>query len=308
VTSLLDKRLVVVTGKGGVGKTTVAAALGLAASRRGRRTIVCEVARETRLASLLDLPEEGYDEHEAEPGLYGISVDPDNAKREWLQHQLKSGALAGLLGHSRVFTYLTAAAPGLDELVTIGKVWDLAQLERRTGTRRYDLVILDAPATGHGMAMFTAPRTYARLTATGPVRRQALRIHDFLTDRRSTGVLAVALPEEMPVNETLDLERRLRSELKLRFDGVVVNALLPDRLTRDQEAKLRSLDADLGPAAHAAVAAVLSEEGRARTQRAEMRRLRRSIEERLVTLPYVFEPEIGRAQLDPLAARLGELL
>jgi anion-transporting ArsA/GET3 family ATPase len=308
VTSLLDKRLVVVTGKGGVGKTTVAAALGLAASRHGRRTIVCEVARETRLASLLDLPEEGYDEHEAEPGLYGISVDPDNAKREWLQHQLKSGALAGLLGHSRVFTYLTAAAPGLDELVTIGKVWDLAQLERRTGTRRYDLVILDAPATGHGMAMFTAPRTYARLTATGPVRRQALRIHDFLTDRRSTGVLAVALPEEMPVNETLDLERRLRSELKLRFDGVVVNALLPDRLTRDQEAKLRSLDADLGPAAHAAVAAVLSEEGRARTQRAEMRRLRRSIEERLVTLPYVFEPEIGRAQLDPLAARLGELL
>jgi anion-transporting ArsA/GET3 family ATPase len=308
VTALLDKRLVLVTGKGGVGKTTVAAALGLAAARRGRRTIVCEVARETRLASLLDLPDEGYDEHEAEHGLYGISVDPDRAKQEWLQHQLRSGTLAGLLGHSRVFTYLTAAAPGLNELVTIGKVWDLAQLERRTGDRRYDLVILDAPATGHGLALFTAPRTYAQLAATGPVRRQALRIHEFLTDRRSTGVLGVALPEEMPVNETLDLEHALRSELKLGFDAVVVNALLPDRLTRAQEAQLASVDAELGTAARAAVATALSEEHRARVQRAELRRLKRSVDSPVVTLPYLFEPEIGRTELDALAARVGELL
>jgi len=306
--SLLDKRLVLVTGKGGVGKTTVAAALGLAAARRGKRAIVCEVARETRLASLLDLPDEGYDEHEAEPGLYGMSVDPERAKREWLQHQLKSGTLAGLLGHSRLFGYLTAAAPGLDELVTIGKVWDLAQIERRTGVRRYDLVILDAPATGHGLALFTAPRTYARVATAGPIRRQALRIHGFLTDRRSTGVLGVALPEEMPVNETLDLERALHDELELGFDAVVVNALLPDRLTRKQEKLLESLDTDLGPAARAAVRTALSEDRRARVQRTELRRLRRSLEGSVMTLPYVFEPEIGREQLDALAERVGGLL
>ncbi|HEY7454659.1 MAG TPA: ArsA-related P-loop ATPase [Thermoleophilaceae bacterium] len=306
--SLLDKRLVLVTGKGGVGKTTVAAALGLAAARRGKRVIVCEVARETRLAALLDLPAEGYDEHEAEPGLYGMSVDPDRAKREWLQHQLKSGTLAGILGHSRVFGYLTAAAPGLNELVTIGKVWDLAQLERRTGDRRYDLVILDAPATGHGLALFVAPRTYARVAAAGPVRRQALRIHDFLTDRRATGVLGVALPEEMPVNETLDLERGLHEELRLGFDAVVVNALLPDRLTREQETLLESLDERLGRAARAAVATALSEDRRARLQRAELRRLRQSVDGPVVTLPYVFEPDIGRAELDALSKRLGGLL
>jgi anion-transporting ArsA/GET3 family ATPase len=305
---LLDKRLLLVTGKGGVGKTTVAAALGLAAARRGKRVIVCEVARETRLASLLDLPDEGYDEHEAEPGLYGMSVDPERAKREWLQHQLRSGTMAGILGHSRVFGYLTAAAPGLNELVTIGKVWDLAQVERRTGHRRYDLVILDAPATGHGMALFTAPRTYARVAAAGPVRRQALRIHDFLTDRRATGVLGVALPEEMPVNETLDLKQALHDELALGFNAIVVNALLPDRFTRAEEQRLESLDAELSPAVRAAVATALSEDRRARVQRAELRRLKRSVDDTVLTLPYIFEPEIGREQLDEIASRLGALL
>jgi anion-transporting ArsA/GET3 family ATPase len=305
---LLDKRLLLVTGKGGVGKTTVAAALGLAAARSGKRVIVCEVARETRLASLLDLPDEGYDEHEAEPGLYGMSVDPERAKREWLQHQLRSGTMAGILGHSRVFGYLTAAAPGLNELVTIGKVWDLAQVERRTGHRRYDLVILDAPATGHGMALFTAPRTYARVAAAGPVRRQALRIHDFLTDRRATGVLGVALPEEMPVNETLDLKQALHDELALGFDAIVVNALLPDRFTRAEEQRLESLDAELSPAVRAAVATALSEDRRARVQRAELRRLKRSVDDTVLTLPYIFEPEIGREQLDEIASRLGALL
>jgi anion-transporting ArsA/GET3 family ATPase len=308
VSPLLDKRLLLVTGKGGVGKTTVAAALGLAAARRGKRVIVCEVARETRLASLLDLPDEGYDEHEAEPGLYGMSVDPERAKREWLQHQLRSGTMAGILGHSRVFGYLTAAAPGLNELVTIGKVWDLAQVERRTGHRRYDLVILDAPATGHGMALFTAPRTYARVAAAGPVRRQALRIHDFLTDRTATGVLGVALPEEMPINETLDLKRALHDELALGFDAIVVNALLPDRFTRAEEQRLGSLDAELSPAVRAAVATALSEDRRARVQRAELRRLKRSVDDPVLTLPYIFEPEIGREQLDDIASRLGQLL
>src|SRR3954453_8769979 len=110
---LLDKRLVLVTGKGGVGKTTVAAALGLKAAREGKRTIVCEVAEQERLAALFGEDPGGHRERELAPGLFGMSIDPERAKEEWLQYQLRSGTLAGLLGHSRVFQYLTAAAPGL---------------------------------------------------------------------------------------------------------------------------------------------------------------------------------------------------
>src|SRR5215211_4125895 len=213
---LLDKRLVVVTGKGGVGKTTVAAALGLKAARLGKRTIVCEVAEQERLATLFGESADGYRERELGPGLFGISIDPERAKREWLEYQLRSGTLAGLLGGSRIFQYLTAAAPGLSELVTIGKVWELAQLQRKTPKAApYDLVIVDAPATGHGIAMLRAPHTFSEVARVGPIHRQAGYIHGFLTNPASTGVLTVALPEEMPVNETLDLGARVqRSQLR----------------------------------------------------------------------------------------------
>src|SRR3954469_17971050 len=185
MTALLDRRLLVVTGKGGAGKTTVAVALGLVAARHGKRVVLCEVAGRDRMSQLA-------------PELTTVSVDPDAAKREWLRYQLKSRTLAGVLGGSNLFQYLTAAAPGLTELVTIGKVWDLAQLEPRTTDSAFDLAIVDAPATGHGLAMLRAPGTYATIARVGPVSRHAERIDGFLRDARQTGVLAVALPEEMP--------------------------------------------------------------------------------------------------------------
>ena len=196
-----------VTGKGGVGKTTVAAALGLAAARAGKRTVVCEVAEQERLAAMFGASDIGHSELELAPGLFAVSIDPERAKEEWLRYQLRSSTLAGLLGGSRIFQLLTAAAPGLSELVTMGKIWDLAQLERRTGGSVFDLAIVDAPATGHGLALLRAPRTFADIAQVGPIARQAERIDTFLHDRAATGVLVAALPEEMPVNETIDFER-----------------------------------------------------------------------------------------------------
>ncbi|HEV3378468.1 MAG TPA: ArsA-related P-loop ATPase, partial [Thermoleophilaceae bacterium] len=237
--SLLDRRLVVVTGKGGVGKTTVAAALGLVAARAGKRTVICEVAEQERLSDLFGVDGAGHEERELAPNLHTVSVDPDLAKEEWLRYQLKSGTLAGVLGGSSVFRYLSAAAPGLSELVTMGKVWDLAQLERRTGGSVFDLAIVDAPATGHGVAMLRAPSTYASVARVGPIRRQALQIDAFLRDRARTGVMVVAAPEEMPVNETLDLEERLRDEMEMAIDLAVVNAVYPERFTRAEAERLR---------------------------------------------------------------------
>jgi anion-transporting ArsA/GET3 family ATPase len=306
VPSLLDKRLVLVTGKGGVGKTTVAAALALAAARRGKRTVVCEVAEQKRIPTLFSSEDTGG-ETEIAPGLFSISVDPERAKEEWLRYQLKSRTLAGVLGGSRLFQHLTAAAPGLSELVTIGEVWDLAQLERRTGGSVFDLAILDAPAAGHALAMLTSPRTFASVARLGPVGRQAEKIDRFLRDETSTGVLLTALPEEMPVNETIEFERSLRDELGIGLDRIVVNALHPARFSA---AEARALEgtaqgaAEPSAVARAALAAALSEHRRARAEHAQLRRLRRAATAPVVTLPRVFEPELGRGDLERLSVEL----
>jgi anion-transporting ArsA/GET3 family ATPase len=301
--SLLDRRLVVVTGKGGVGKTTVAAALGLLAARAGKRTVICEVAEQERLSDLFGVDASGHEERELAPNLHTVSVDPELAKEEWLRYQLKSGTLAGVLGGSSVFRYLSAAAPGLSELVTIGKVWDLAQLERRTGGSVFDLAIVDAPATGHGIAMLRAPSTYASVARVGPIRRQALQIDAFLRDRERTGVVVVALPEEMPVNETLDLERRLAEEMEMGIDRAVVNALYPERFTREEAKRLRAARRENG-----AVRAALAEHERVRGQRSQLRRLRRGLDAPVATLPFLFTPELALEQLGELARRLERAL
>jgi anion-transporting ArsA/GET3 family ATPase len=302
VLSLLDRRLVVVTGKGGVGKTTVAAALGLLAARDGKRTVICEVAEQERLSDLFGVDASGHEERELAQNLHSVSVDPELAKEEWLRYQLKSGTLAGVLGGSSVFRYLSAAAPGLSELVTIGKVWDLAQLERRTGGSVFDVAIVDAPATGHGIAMLRAPSTYAGVARVGPIRRQALQIDAFLRDRKRTAVVVVALPEEMPVNETLDIERRLGEEMEMTIDVAVVNALYPERFTREDAERLRRAE-PCDP-----LRAALAEHERVLGQRSQLRRLRRGLDAPVATLPFLFEPELGLEQLDQLARRLERAL
>jgi anion-transporting ArsA/GET3 family ATPase len=266
--------------------------------------VVCEVAEQERLAAMFGASDIGHSELELAPGLFAVSVDPERAKAEWLGYQLRSATLAGVLGGSRMFQYLTAAAPGLTELVTIGKVWDLAQLERRTGGSVFDLAIVDAPATGHGLAMLRAPRTFAGVAKVGPIARQAQRIDSFLRDRAATGVLVTALPEEMPVNETVDFERGLNAELGMDVDAVVVNALHPARFSAAEARALAPLDGSGGPAARAALRAALSEHGRARAERAQLRRLRRAVTAPVCTLPRIFEPELGREGLEQLSAEL----
>jgi 8-oxo-dGTP pyrophosphatase MutT (NUDIX family) len=216
---MLEKRLLFVTGKGGVGKSTVAASLGLAAAARGKRTIVCEIGSQEHTSRLFNRAQVGFHEVQLEDNLWTISIDPDESMREYVLLQLKVRAMRDLLFRSRVFTYLTAATPGLKELVTIGKIWELAQLDRKVRKgREYDLVIVDAPATGHGIGFLQTPRTFANIARVGPIHAQAQELDRFITDHASTGTAIVSLPEEMPVNETATLERELREETGFEAD------------------------------------------------------------------------------------------
>ncbi len=299
---LLSHSLLVVTGKGGVGKSTVAAALGLAAGRRGLRTIVVEVAARDDVSRTLSGGAPGaYAERVVADGLHHISIDPEAAMQEYLHQQLPFGALAALLSRSRVFTALTAATPGLSELLTIGKVWELAQPQRRTrGARAYDLVILDAPSTGHGVAMLQAPRTFASVARVGPVASQGRAVASFLDDPSRTAILAVSAAEETPVSETLALRARLLGELGMGLALTIVNAVLPGRFSEADEETL--LAAPASAVRHGA----LFFAAWARHQHAQLARLRRGLDGTpLITLPFVFESALDAKALDRLSRELG---
>jgi anion-transporting ArsA/GET3 family ATPase len=305
-TDLLDKRLVVVTGKGGVGKSTVAAALGLRAAGRGRRTIVAEIGGRGDARRMFGAGPAGPGERELAPGLFTISIDRQAALEEYLVDQLPARPLASLLGGSRTFGLLTAATPGLSELLCIGKVWELAQPRRRAaGARPYDLVILDAPASGHAVALLAAPRTFARAARVGPIAHQGTRIDATLVDRGLTAVLAVTTPEESAVTETLETAARLAAELGIAPERVVVNGVHPRRFAPRDLAPLRAvLAADPSPAERRAVVLALTDYDRGRSERAQVGRLRRALGEAPVELPFVYAGELGPAEL----ARLGERL
>src|SRR5215217_1903531 len=301
---LRDRRLLYVTGKGGVGKTTVAAALGVAAARAGRRTIVCEVAEQDRVSRAFRregvVPET---EVQLADNLWAITIDPQRALQEWLGHQV-GGIGLRVLARSSAFKYFVAAAPGAKELITIGKIWELGQAQRWTRSNpTYDLVIVDAPSSGHGLAMLTTPRTFGEIARVGPIRRQAFRIRDLLADPDRTGYVAVALPEEMPVNETLELEQRLPAAVGSRLEAIVVNGLWPDRFSAADAATLRA-SADGRPELRAAI----SSYERARGQRTHLRRLRRATDAKVVTLPYLFDADVGLPEYERLASTLARKL
>jgi anion-transporting ArsA/GET3 family ATPase len=301
---LRDRRLLYVTGKGGVGKTTVAAALGLAAARAGRRTIVCEVAEQDRVSRAFR--REGVvaeAEVQLADNLWAISIDPRRALEEWLAKQI-GGAGLRVLARSSAFQYFVAAAPGAKELITVAKVWELAQRERwDRRNRTYDLVVVDAPSSGHGLAMLTTPRTFGEIARVGPIRRQAHKVRDLLADPERTGYVAVALPEEMPVNETLELERRLPEAVGAGLEAIVVNGMWPDRFSAADADAMRAA-ADGLPTMRAA----LTSYERARGQRSHLRRLRRASSAKVVTLPYLFESEVGLPEYEKLAANLARKL
>lgn len=300
---LFERRLVVVLGKGGVGRTTVTAALGLAAARRGRRALVVEVSGQRRLSRLFGAePQPDGTETPLLPGLTCLSISPQRVLEEYLVLTLKVRAVAERLADSRAVGHLTAAAPGLRELVTLGKVWHLTEQTLRDGSPRYDVVVVDAPATGHGIGLLRAPRQYAEIARVGRIGDEARAVDALVTDRGRTGIVLVTLAEEIPVNETIDALGRLR-EVGLEADCAIANGLAAELFSDADESAIRRLT-DLGDTGAAAAGAARSQITRRREQAGELARLRESLDIPLVELPLLSAPVLDTDAVSVLADRL----
>jgi anion-transporting ArsA/GET3 family ATPase len=249
VSELLDRaRLLVVTGKGGTGKTTVAGAIAMAAASRGRRTLVVEVEGRQGLAGLFGLRPLDHQERRVAKGVMGLSVDPEESLREYLG-RYGAAPLARLLSWARLTRFVTAAAPGLGDILLVGKVWEVVT-RRRPGVAAepvYDLVVLDAPPTGRIVPFLRAPATVAELARVGPIRHQAERVRRLLDDPGLTRMVLVCLPEELPVTETLESASLLRAA-RLPLGPVVANRVSADRLGA-RGGRLAALARDPGPLA-----------------------------------------------------------
>jgi len=249
--SLLEHRLVIVTGKGGTGKTTVSAALALAGARAGLRVLVVEMGPDEQIPRLLDpqAPQAGYAGCTIRPGLRAIQIDPFEALAEYLGLQLGVRSIVDIVVRNKAFRQLMTAAPGWRELITLGKIWHLAQLDSDDSPgRQFDLIVVDAPATGHGVAFLDVPRVAVSAVRAGPLHAHAQRIEDMLEDPDQTLVLPIALAEELPAREITELTNRVGGEMGISIDRVIVNAVVgppfPDAIS-DLDEALARLDGDL---------------------------------------------------------------
>jgi anion-transporting ArsA/GET3 family ATPase len=227
---LLERRLLFVTGKGGVGKTAIAAALASLAAARGRRTLVCEVDAKGDLARFFETGPTSFEPREVQPNLHVMTLTTEESLREYLKLHVRLPLLARIGPFARSFDFVANAAPGVREILTVGKVaWEVRE-------DHYDLVVVDASASGHVVGQLGAPEAINDLVKVGVVREQTGWMQEILHDPARTGVVVVTTPEEMPVVETLELAERLRHETKVALAAVVANRVLPELFgTREEE-------------------------------------------------------------------------
>lgn len=311
-TPLLDRRLHFVVGKGGVGKTTVAAALAQLLARRGRRTLAIEMDVAGRLPVMLGAPGPARRPEAVAPGLHVLSLDGRGALEEYLGLVIPVKRLLSSVFASRIYQYFVAAAPGLKELMTVGKIWYEVTREEQ-GRPAWDAVVVDAPATGHGLQYLRMPRAARETFGAGLVQREATRVAAVLEDGRVTAVHLVTLAEEMPVAETLETHAQLTGALALPRGWVIVNRVhyrrfAPELLTALAQGSAR-LPADEAALVRCVHERADEESGWAAINAHYLGRLRDAIGDApIVELPFLFVEEFGREALARLSTVLERAL
>lgn len=296
-------RTLFVTGKGGVGKTTIAAAMATAWRDAGVRTLLVGLEGHAHAARLVSDKQVGYEPVALSPGLWAMTIDLEHALREYARIRLKVKMLADRLVGSQVIEQFTQAAPGFSELLVMGKLWSLSQMVDARKRKRYEAIVVDAPATGHGLGLLNMAGVVARMFPVGPIAAEARAIDQFVRTESESSVLLVTLPEEIPVNETLELRDRLIDH-GIHVSELVVNGVLPTRLrAADAEAVTAARSATDDVAVLAALDTAVYEYARATAQDTEIDRLINAAGP-VHTVPFRFVDTLDRADVSEMAGNL----
>ncbi len=334
--SLLDRRLILIVGKGGVGRSTVAASVASACARRGRRTLLFEANANDRFGHFFGTTPVGTDVKPLARDLHAVNTNPAAALEEYGMMILRFRRVYKMVFENRVSRYFLRAIPGLDDYSVIGKAWyHTTELER--GRPLWDTVVFDMPASGHSLSMLRLPKVILDTVPEGPLTSSAREVRSLLLDPHRTAVVLVTLAEEMPVNEARELTTSLDRELGMRVSHVVINQVYPQRIA-DDSLPARVLDAleqrpglpglpglrdkgqpalvEQGPGLATAdqsdLAALVAHSqlarGRRRLNERYIAELEASLQVPHSQLPFLFVPTMGSTEIETLSRMLEQSL
>lgn len=308
-----DPKILIVSGKGGVGKTTVAASLAIMAAKAGHRVCIAEVDDKGTLPAIFGSEELGYEPREMCPGIWGMRVIPEEALAEYLHVQYHMKRISKAFTSTHFVDYITTAAPGLKDILILGKIWYLEQ--DRTTDQRFDTIVVDAPAAGHMLTFLSAPSGLSDALRVGPVQRQADWLVQMLHDPKRARVHLVTLPEEMPVSETLETSQALEERLGITQGPIFANAVYSELFTSQEEKELRgTIDREALRKEGAAVGLTLDDEdfdalssyarflgARRSIQERHLRKLRAGTTEQVIELPFLFSAGLALPDVENFA-------
>jgi anion-transporting ArsA/GET3 family ATPase len=309
--SLFDKRLLVVGGKGGVGRTTVAASLAAAAARRGKRVLVCQTKSKERLSHLFGVPSVGPELVRVRERLWAVNMTPLVALREYGTMVLRSEFIAKQVLENKVSRAFLHAVPGIDDYSMLGKVWYHTTETDEGGRAKWDLVILDGPATGHLITMLLIPQAILDAVPEGPLTRPAAATMSLLRDPLRTAMVLVTLAEDLPSNEAIELAARAKNRVQIPLGPLVVNQLYPPRFVTGPSARaIQALPENVHDEAMQPMVdrARTAQRRRALNDR-YLERLARDLPQPQIQLPYLFQEDFGPSAIEELSKRIeGQVL
>jgi anion-transporting ArsA/GET3 family ATPase len=286
MTPLEERRFVFVTGKGGTGKTTVTAALALALAARGRRVLIALSETKERMSVLFGAPALGNEIRSVAPNISAVKISAESALREYGEMILRSRAVYSAVFENKYVKGFFAAVPGLYQWAILGKAWFHATETGLDGRPRFDVVLFDAPATGHGLDMLRVPKIIVDIAPPGILRRDAEQAWAMFKDDKQSAVVIVTLPEDLPATEAVELATAIDRELELPIANVVVNQVLDFLFTEGERAELlRPRDIPRGEPGDEGLAAAVRRAVRERVHADSMKKIEQGVRARLVTLP-----------------------
>lgn len=305
--NLFEKRFVVNTGKGGVGKSTLSAAMALAAARKNKRVLAIELNTKERISRLFGRPEVGGTITKVHDNLWAVNVTPDEAMREYVLMNIRVEMFARAVFESRFVKQFLRVIPGLNELVLIGKAWYHEQEKDKHGQPVWDFIVIDAPATGHGLFLLRIPKVITDAVKSGPMANKTRLILDLLQDPKRTALNLITLSEEMPVNETIELKQQVDELLGMPMGYLIANGIYQKLFSAHEAAHLNKLSALRGQqddlVGRLLNSAVFRHQ-RCELQSSYLKLLRSSIDLPLIEVPYYFTEKMDFDVISNMAAHI----